>query len=89
VFVPAPIGELGNLSRNAVRGPGAWGTDFSVLKNFPLFEGKTIQFRAEAYNVLNHPNLGNPNLNLRNSDFNRIITRNGNRAMQIGFRFLF
>ncbi|HYI93898.1 MAG TPA: hypothetical protein VEX68_10165, partial [Bryobacteraceae bacterium] len=89
VFVPATIGELGNLSRNAVRGPGAWGADMSVLKNFRFFEGKTIQFRAEAYNVLNHPNLGNPNLNLRNSDFNRIITRNGNRSMQMGFRFLF
>jgi hypothetical protein len=89
VFVPAPIGELGNLSRNAVRGPGAWGADLSLLKNFRFFEGKTIQFRAEAYNFLNHPNLGNPNLNLRNSDFNRIITRNGNRSMQIGFRFLF
>jgi hypothetical protein len=89
VFVPAAIGQLGNLSRNAVRGPGAWGADLSVLKNFRLFEGKTIQFRAEAYNVLNHPNLGNPNLNLRNSDFNRIINRNGNRMMQMGVRFLF
>jgi hypothetical protein len=89
VFVPAPIGTFGNLSRNAVRGPGAWGADLSLLKNFRFFEGKTIQFRAEAYNVLNHPNLGNPNLNLRNSDFNKIINRNGNRMMQLGLRFLF
>jgi hypothetical protein len=83
--VPALIGQLGNLSRNAVGAPGAWGADLNVLKNFRFFEGK----RVSSYNFLNHPNLANPNLNLRNSDFNPIITRNGNRSMQMGFRFLF
>ena len=89
VFVPNAIGTFGNLARNAVRGPGAWTADVSLLKNFRFFEGKTIQFRAETYNIFNHPNLGDPNMNLRNSDFNRIINRNGNRNMQMGLRFLF
>ncbi len=70
-------------------GPGTWTTDLSVLKNFRFFEGKTIQFRAEAYNFLNHANLNAPNLNIRNSDFNKIVNRSGNRTMQMGFRFLF
>jgi hypothetical protein len=89
IFVPSTIGTFGNLSRNALRGPSAWSADLSLLKNFRFWEGKTFQFRAEAYNVFNHPNLGNPNMNMRNSDFNKIINRNGNRTMQIGMRFLF
>jgi hypothetical protein len=89
VFAVPAVGTFGNLGRNAVRGPGAWGADFSVLKNFRIVEGKTVQFRAESYNVLNHPNLNNPNLNMRNTDFNKIINKGGNRTMQIGFRFLF
>jgi hypothetical protein len=89
IFVVPAAGTFGNLGRNSVRGPGAWGTDFSVLKNFRFFEDKTIQFRAESYNVLNHPNLNNPNLNMRNTDFNKIINKGGNRTMQIGLRFLF
>lgn len=89
VFVPNAIGTFGNLARNAVRGPRAWTADLSVLKNFRFWEGKTFQFRAEGYNVFNHPNLGDPNLNIRNTDFNKIINRSGNRTMQMGLRFLF
>ena len=89
VLTAPAIGTFGNLSRNAVRGPGSWTADFSILKNFRFWEGKTLQYRAEAYNIFNHPNLGNPNLNMRNGDFNTIINRNGNRTMQMGFRFLF
>ncbi|MDZ4797952.1 MAG: carboxypeptidase regulatory-like domain-containing protein [Bryobacteraceae bacterium] len=89
VFSTPAVNVWGNLGRNSVVGPGTWGSDLSVLKNFRFFEGKTIQFRAEAYNFLNHANLNNPNLNIRNSDFNKIINRSGNRTMQIGFRFLF
>jgi hypothetical protein len=41
------------------------------------------------YNVFNHRNLGNANLSMRNSDYNRIVNRSGNRSMQMGLRFLF
>jgi hypothetical protein len=89
VFTTPAVGTFGNLSRNAVRGPSAWTADLSLLKNFRITEQKRFQARVEAYNIFNHPNLGDPNLNLRNSDFNRIITRSGNRTMQVGLRFLF
>ncbi len=89
VFSTPAVNVFGNLGRNAVVGPSSWGSDLSLLKNFRFWEGKTLQFRAEAYNFLNHANLNNPNLNIRNSDFNKIINRSGNRTMQIGFRFLF
>ncbi|HYO81202.1 MAG TPA: hypothetical protein VES20_07365, partial [Bryobacteraceae bacterium] len=89
VFTPAPLGTIGVLGRNALRGPGAWNTDLSVMKNFRFDETRYIQARLEAYNVLNHANLNDPVLNLNNSDFNRIINRSGNRTMQVGLRFLF
>ena len=56
---PAP-GTFGNLSRNALIGPGYWRTDASLFKRFGLLSGQSIEFRAEAVNLFNHVNLGNP-----------------------------
>jgi hypothetical protein len=58
-----PVGpnHLGNLPRNAVTGPGFYNTDFSIIKKTKV-GGATVEFRAEAFNVFNHPNLGNPPL---------------------------
>jgi hypothetical protein len=49
---------LGNAPRNFVRGFGAWQTDLAVRREFPLFERLRLQFRAEAFNIFNHPNFG-------------------------------
>ena len=56
-FATAPDGELGNAPRAASYGPHFVNTDFSVIKNFPLSfrEGMMIQFRAEFFNLFNHP----------------------------------
>jgi hypothetical protein len=56
-FVDAPAGELGNSSRTPLFGPGFVNTDFSLIKNFPLpfREGTELQFRAEFFNLFNHP----------------------------------
>jgi hypothetical protein len=64
-FVEAPAGQFGNVGRNAVRGPGIVGFDAEIHKTFkmPYKEGHVVQFRFEAFNVLNHPNWGMPNLN--------------------------
>ena len=48
-----------------MRGPGFDNLDFSIVKDTPvrwLGEGGTVQFRAEFFNLLNHPNFANPNL---------------------------
>ena len=49
-------GELGNLGRNTLRGPGLQEFDPSLFKNWSLSEQMKLQFRAEFFNVLNHPN---------------------------------
>jgi Carboxypeptidase regulatory-like domain len=56
-FQKAPPGELGTAARAPVYGPRFVNTDFSVIKDFPLSfrEGMNLQFRAEFFNFLNHP----------------------------------
>jgi hypothetical protein len=50
----------GNLGRNALRGFGATQWDFAVHRNFPIRESMQLQFRAEMFNIVNHPNFGQP-----------------------------
>jgi hypothetical protein len=52
--------EQGDLGRNALRGFGATQWDFAIRRQFPLGERFKLQFRAELFNVLNHPNFGPP-----------------------------
>ncbi len=58
-FTP-PTGPQGNFGRNVLRGFGAWQADFAVHRRFPITERVAMQFRAEFFNVFNHPNFGNP-----------------------------
>jgi hypothetical protein len=56
-FAAPPAGELGDAPRAPVYGPRFVNTDFSAIKDFPLSfrEGMNIQFRAEFFNLFNHP----------------------------------
>ncbi len=55
-----PAGEYGTAPRNLLRGPGTWQIDLGAGKNIPLWERGQLQFRAEFYNIFNHPQLGQP-----------------------------
>jgi hypothetical protein len=59
-FSTPPSGQEGDLGRNALRAFGAWQWDFSVHRDFALGEHRTLEFRSEMFNVLNHPNFGPP-----------------------------
>jgi outer membrane receptor protein involved in Fe transport len=54
----------GDLSRNALRGFGGTEWDFAIHRSFPIHESIKLEFRAEMFNVLNHPNFGQPVGNL-------------------------
>jgi hypothetical protein len=58
-FQSAPAGELGTAARAPLYGPRFVNTDFSIIKDFPLSfrEGMNLQFRAEFFNLFNHPQL--------------------------------
>lgn len=59
---PADSGFYGNLRRNSLTGPGLATWDLSMLKNLYLSERLRLQFRAEAFNLLNRANFNTPNL---------------------------
>jgi len=60
VMIPPPLGQFGNMPRNLFRDTGFRNFDFSVAKNWHLGEKVGAQFRAEFFNIFNHPNFANP-----------------------------
>ncbi len=91
---PAP-GELGNASRTPLSGPDFVNTDFSVIKQFVPREGWRVDFRAEFFNLFNHPQFGAPGGNGSGADFNSptfaVInyTVNNPRVVQFGLKLAF
>jgi hypothetical protein len=60
-FLPPATGTYGNVSRDALTGPGLSELDFSATRNVHFTERLGLQFRAEFFNILNHTNLQTPN----------------------------
>ena len=60
-FVLPPVGTYGTLGRGTFNGPGLAELDLSLFKNIAFTERVGLQFRAEFFNALNHPNFGTPN----------------------------
>jgi carboxypeptidase family protein len=96
----APLsGELGNASRTPLSGPDFVNTDFSAIKHFllPWHEGMKLDFRAEVFNLLNHPQFGTPGSSicaacplLGAPGFGSIDTTvNNPRLVQIALKLLF
>jgi hypothetical protein len=59
-FTPAPAGEQGTEGRNDIPGFGLTQVDFSLGRRFSVTERIALQFRADAFNLFNHPNFANP-----------------------------
>jgi hypothetical protein len=96
-FAQAPAGELGTAPRAPVYGPRFVNTDFSVIKNFPFHEGMNVQFRAEFFNLFNHPQFymdglgdsGQQDINTPSSFGVINNTVNNPRLVQFALRFAF
>jgi hypothetical protein len=84
--------EFGNYKVGDVRGPHIFNTDMSIFKR-TMFGKKSVELRADVFNVLNRAHFANPpaaNLNVGNAQFGRVIgTRLPAREVQLGLRFLF
>jgi hypothetical protein len=73
-----------------VRGDGQNMTNISAIKTFPITEKVRFQFRAEAYNALNHPNFNAPNTTVTSGAFGTITSQNGGpRSFQLAAKILF
>jgi hypothetical protein len=94
-FVAVPIatasGEQvrpGNLGRDAIRAPGMWNVDLSIAKNFRFTERLNLQLRGDAFNSLNHTNLGGLVTNITSSAFGHLTSATP-RTIQIGAKIIF
>ncbi len=87
---------LGTMERNSFTGPGFADLDMSGEKETKLFEGLSFTLRADAFDILNHPNFGQPSGNTQSSAFGQIsatrfATSDGgsSRQLQISGKFTF
>ena len=90
-FVAPPPGELGNASRVPATGPDFVNTDFSVIKEFALPRKEMgLNFRAEFFNLFNHPQLGLPIADINQPGFGAVnSTVNNPRLVQLALKLSF
>jgi hypothetical protein len=88
-FALAPTGQFGNEGTGIIVGPGLVNLDFSLLKNFRFREANNLQFRAELFNSLNHPNFLNPVTTFNSASFGVITGALAGREVQFGLRYSF
>ena len=76
--------------RDTIYGPGLQDWNLGLFKTFAINERLGFQFRAEAFDFINHPNLNGPNLNPLSSQFGEITGKTGlARNLQLSLRFYF
>lgn len=103
-FELPPAGQQGTEGRNDIRGFGLTEMDISLGRRFPLTEKLNLQFRADAFNVLNHPNFTNPlayvgfgptylesqeMLNVGLGGLNPLFQEGGPRSLQLSLKLAF
>lgn len=95
-FVANQRGFFGNSGRNILTAPAFQDVDFSVAKTTVIHESRQLQFRAEVFNLFNHPNLGQPINTVNSAQFGQITaTRTvrgdlgSSRQIQLGMKFVF
>jgi hypothetical protein len=97
-FVQPATGTYGNIASRSVLGPGSINIDMGLTRVFRIGEKRSVQFRAEAFNMPNHVNPNNPNaptptsaptITLTDPNFGRILSAADGRTMQMALKFVF
>jgi hypothetical protein len=84
IFQQPMPGEYGNYGRNKVKTVGSFDLDMAMGKTVQLTEGKSVQFRVDASNIMNHPSPGGPALSINqgSNPLGYIGSKSGNRRFQ-------
>jgi carboxypeptidase family protein/TonB-dependent receptor-like protein len=88
-FVRPPTGSYGNAGRGTIEGPGAWNFDIALSRSFPVRESQRIDFRVEAFNVMNHARFGSPITAMNGPTFGQILSARDPRIMQFALKFVY
>jgi hypothetical protein len=105
IFTAPASGTFANQTKNLFYGPGFNNWNLALFKGFNIGEHQHLQFRAEAFNWLNHPNWGGangapqfgappgpqgqPNGNPTSSTFGKVTTKDGRRNLQLSLKYTF
>ncbi len=88
--IPDPSQPFGNVGRNTMRAPNFTQLDLALHKQFPLAaENRSLEFRAEMFNLLNRTNFFAPDGNMSNATFGSITQAFPARQIQFALRFAF
>ena len=88
-FVRGATGTFGNAGRGTILGPGAWNVDIAVSRSFPIIERQRIDFRAEAFNLMNHARFGNPTTAMNSPSYGQILSARDPRILQFALKYIF
>jgi hypothetical protein len=83
---------FGNVVKGSLRGPGQTVWNVALVRNFPVLGERSVQFRAEYFNVLNHTLLNNPNTSSpisSSTSFGTITSAGDPRIAQFALKFVF
>lgn len=89
-FTLSPLGQIGNTPRSLCCGPGISNVDIGVHKSFEVKEGTNLEFRTEAFNLLNHTQFMNPDGNITDdASFGKVSRARDPRLIQLALRLTF
>jgi hypothetical protein len=83
------LGTYGNYRRNSVVGPPSWSFDLALSRAFRFREAQRMEFRAEAFNVMNSFRPGDPNTTLTSGQFGQLRTSLDPRILQFALKYVF
>ena len=90
IFTQPAAGTFNTQSvRNLIYGPGFQNWNLGLFKKFAITEQTGFEFRAEAFNFINHPNWSAPDYNATSSTFGKVTSKTSERNMQLSLRFYF
>jgi len=88
-FVPPLAGQYGTAGRNTIVGPGSWLFNLVLSKNFPFKDGMSLEMRAEADNVLNHPNYSGIDTTVNSPTYGQVTSVASMRKMILSLHYRF
>lgn len=88
-FAAPNAGFFGNASNGTIRGPGYTSVNVSLYKTFPITHRFSTQFRAEAFNIANHPNFINVDTALGDGNYGQVTSAGDPRILEFALKLLY
>lgn len=87
-FEAPEYGFFGNAKNGTIRGPGYTSINVSLYKNIPIYKRLSTQFRAEAFNVLNHPNFQSVDTGVGDGSYGSVTSAGNPRILEFAMKVL-